>query len=82
MTYWTQGAEEKLQISGLQGLQDYASQCTELLNDIVDLVRGDIPDLVRCTLKALIVLDVNARDTIQALIDEGIDDLNDFSWLA
>jgi len=67
---------------GREGLIEYEQQCTDLFTDIVDLVRADIDDLTRSTLKALIVLDVHARDCITQLVKEGIDDKEDFSWLA
>lgn len=74
MAYWTAGAEEKMMSQGKEGLQIFYRECCDLFNDIVDLVRGDIPELVRCTLKALIVLDVHARDMVKEFVDEGIED--------
>ena len=82
MTFWTRGAEEKLINSGRKGLQEYSQDCVKILNDVVTLVRGDISELVRCTLKALIVLDVHCRDVINELALKGIEDKNDFGWLA
>ena len=82
MTFWTRGAEEKLINSGRRGLQEYSGDCSKILNDVVTLVRGDISELVRCTLKALIVLDVHNRDVITDLANKGVEDKNDFGWLA
>ena len=82
MTFWTRGAEEKLINSGRKGLAEYSQECTKMLNDVVTLVRGDISELSRCTLKALIVLDVHNRDVIVDLAKKGVDDKNDFGWLA
>ena len=82
MTYWTRGAEEKMAQAGLQGLKEYYEQCNKLLIDVVELVRGDIPELVRCTLKALIVLDVHSRDVIEELVNKGIEEKNEFGWQA
>jgi dynein heavy chain, axonemal len=82
MTFWTRGAEDKMINSGRKGLQEYAQECIKILNDVVTLVRGDISELVRCTLKALIVLDVHCRDVIAELVTKGVEDKNDFGWLA
>ncbi|CAG9334937.1 unnamed protein product [Blepharisma stoltei] len=82
MTFWTRGAEDKLSSSGKLGLQEYVTECNKLFLDIVNLVRGDIPDLVRCTLKAMIVLDVHCRDVITELAQSGIEDRSDFAWLS
>jgi len=49
----------------------------------VRLVRTNISKLERCTLEALIVLDVHGRDVIKDdLIKNGVNDTNDFNWLA
>jgi len=51
------------------------------MNAIVALVRTNITRLQRCTLEALVVLDVHARDVIKKdLIDKQVSDINDFMW--
>ena len=57
----------------------YAEICEKLLKEIINLVRGDIDDLLRCTLKALIVLDVHCRDVISELSQKNITSKDDFS---
>jgi dynein heavy chain len=34
----------------------------------------------RITLKALVVIDVHARDVVKALADKGITNVDDFDW--
>jgi len=49
----------------------------------VGLVRTNITKLERCTLEAMIVLDVHAKDVIQKdLIDNNVCDPSEFNWLA
>lgn len=46
-------------------------------------MREDVTRLERCTLEALIVLDVHNKDVIQhELIENNINDINQFNWLA
>lgn len=53
------------------------------MNNIVAVVRTDIGRLQRCTLEAMIVLDVHARDVIMGdLIKNEICDPNEFAWLS
>lgn len=52
------------------------------MEDIVNLVRGNLDKLARCTLQALIVLDVHNKDVIKSLVQQNIEDINDFMWLA
>ena len=54
---------------------------TGYLNDIVAMVRGEVPKIVRKTISALCVLDVHSRDTIQDLADTNIKSPMDFDWL-
>jgi hypothetical protein len=60
-----------------------ACSCTAQLGDIVGLVRGELPDLARATLSALVVMDVHARDVAAQLAAEGIEgQASHFSWLS
>lgn len=78
MTYWTINAEKALNEEGAEGVRKYAVRCTELLNDIVNLVRSNISPLDRCTIEALIVLDVHNRDVVEQLAEMKIEKMNDF----
>ena len=52
------------------------------MEGLVNLVRQEISKLQRCTLEALVVLDVHAKDVVQnTLIDAGVSSPNDFAWL-
>jgi dynein heavy chain len=44
------------------------------------LVRTEISVLDRCTLEALIVLDVHNRDVLNQLYKEKVEKVNEFSW--
>ena len=47
------------------------------------VVRTNITRLERCTLEAMIVLDVHARDVIKNdLINNNVCDATEFQWLA
>jgi dynein heavy chain, axonemal len=52
------------------------------MEGLVNLVRQDISSLQRCTLEALVVLDVHAKDVVKNdLIGTGVSSANDFAWL-
>lgn len=48
----------------------------------MQLVRTDLNVQERITLKALVVIDVHARDVVQELIDKDIKSIFDFDWTA
>ena len=50
------------------------------IEDIVGLVRQNISKLNRCTLEALIVLDVHNKDVVSNLLKENIQKKEDFPW--
>lgn len=53
------------------------------LNEIVTLIRSkEISNLQRITIKALIVIDVHAKDVVDELIQKGVKSDTDFNWLA
>lgn len=82
MTFWTNETEKALNDNGNEGVGDYAKVCTQQLNEIVRLVRTEISLLDRCTLEAMIVLDVHNRDVLNQLHLDNISKVGDFSWQA
>ena len=82
MTYWTSFAEVALRDGGASALAGYKATLDQQLEEIVQLVRKDVSKLDRATLQALIVLDVHNRDVINQLVEAGVNDASDFSWLA
>eukprot|EP00002_Diphylleia_rotans_P005088 TRINITY_DN140_c1_g1_i4.p1 TRINITY_DN140_c1_g1~~TRINITY_DN140_c1_g1_i4.p1 ORF type:complete len:4263 (+),score=965.99 TRINITY_DN140_c1_g1_i4:204-12992(+) len=79
---WTTGVHESLRDAGLKGLREYSEMLTRQLDDIVELVRGDLMPLHRLTLGALVVIDVHARDVISKMVEDKVSDENDFEWLS
>jgi dynein heavy chain len=77
---WTAEVEAALRSGGAKAVALYAKKCTAQLLDIVELVRGELPDLVRDTLGALVVLDVHSRDVTVSLGEQGVDKVTDFAW--
>lgn len=71
MTYWTYNSEAAIE-QGPDFLEKYHQKLNNELGDIVETVRSDIPSLDRCTIEALIVLDVHNKDMIGQLIKEGV----------
>jgi dynein heavy chain len=79
--FWTSGLEKAIS-EGPEAIQQFLERSNEELNEIIKLVRGELPKMARYTLGALVVIDVHARDVVTNLIAEGISDISDFSWLA
>jgi dynein heavy chain len=62
------------------GLADYYNKLQGQIEDIVLMVRTDLKEQERITIKALVVIDVHARDVVGMLRDEDIKNVADFSW--
>ena len=77
MYQWTINTESRIDKNSLDS---YLTVYNNLLSDIVNLVRGEIDPLLRCTLKALIVLDVHCRDVIEEMVFKGVNNKDDFTW--
>uniref|UniRef100_H2M1P1 Dynein axonemal heavy chain 12 n=1 Tax=Oryzias latipes TaxID=8090 RepID=H2M1P1_ORYLA len=73
--FWT------LEVHKALGLKKYYQQLQNQLNEIVELVRGELPKQTRTTLGALVTIDVHARDVVKDLIEK-VSDETDFEWLA
>ena len=61
-------------------MSQYYKDLSLRLEDVINLVRGELIPLKRRTLEALVVIDVHARDIIEEFIQKGIIDRNDFLW--
>ena len=70
-----------LTASGSIGVKRYGDKLSRMLSDIIQLVRSEIPPLVRCTLEALIVIFVHNKDTVADLVKNSIESVDDFDWL-
>lgn len=78
--YWT--SEVSQAILENNGLNNYLQQSNDQINKIVALVRGKLDKGVRLTLGALVVIDVHARDVVEQMANDCIQDPNDFQWIA
>ncbi|KAM8863638.1 dynein axonemal heavy chain 12 [Spinachia spinachia] len=79
--FWTLEVHEAIR-AGPDGLKNYSEQLKNQLSDIVELVRGKLPQQTRITLGALVTIDVHARDVVSDLIEKGVSNETDFQWLA
>ena len=80
--HWTANLEKACKENGQKGIKDFYDMISSELLDTVALVRKRLEKLQKITLGALIVIDVHARDVIQRLIDEKVDDITMFEWIS
>ncbi|GMH33280.1 hypothetical protein BSKO_01114 [Bryopsis sp. KO-2023] len=78
--FWTKEVMEAISTKGSKGLAEYGDKCTDELNKIVNLVRGQLTSLERATCGALVVIDVHARDVTVQMAKDGVEDVRDFKW--
>ena len=78
---WTAEVEEAIRSAGTRGLHAYVEYLNRQLDAIVELVRGKLSNLNRLTLGSLVVIDVHARDTVQAMAANGCEDVDEFAWI-
>lgn len=77
--HWTAEVEE--QIKG-NSIAAYFQKLNEQLNRTVELVRVKLSKNQSVTLNALIVIDVHAKDVVENLLKNGVNDLNAFEWIS
>lgn len=80
--YWTKEVAVALQAGGAEALQTFADKCAKELMAEIEMVRGDLSNLERATLGALVVIDVHARDVLAAMVKDGVCAESDFAWQA
>ena len=52
------------------------------MNNLVDLVRTKLTKMQMVTLNALIVIDVHAKDVVELLNRENVEDVQAFEWIS
>jgi dynein heavy chain len=81
--YWTEeteGALEEYEGGQEDSVKRYLSLCNSRLNNLIDLVLGELTRADRTKIISLITLDVHARDVVQKLIDEKTEGPASFLW--
>lgn len=82
--FWTEGVESALKQGdrSSNAIVEFEDVLNKQIEDIVLLVRGDLEVQTRVTLKALVVIDVHARDVVRDLIKKNVTDADEFEWTA
>lgn len=77
--YWAMDIESRLDKGTLK---QYFESLQQQLIDTVALIRSKtITNIERITVKALIVIDVHAKDVVEDLVKCGVKSMNDFQWM-
>lgn len=71
-------ADEEDVVEAVKGAE---GRCFQNLNKLAELVRGELPKLVRNIIGALITIDVHARDVVTQMVENKVSGLNDFEWV-
>ena len=79
--HWTLEVEEAIKLKGAQGVKEYHGFLQKQLDATVILVRQTLSKMQTITMNALIVLDVHARDVVETLYKEEINDIGAFEWI-
>eukprot|EP00968_Pinguiococcus_pyrenoidosus_P023959 scaffold4124_cov252-Pinguiococcus_pyrenoidosus.AAC.6 len=78
--HWTLETEDLFDHYGEEGPSRALKRQISQLDDMVILVRSDLPKSTRTTVGALTVIDVHARDVMQKLVDQGVASAAEFLW--
>lgn len=81
--YWAIDVHTILDTHKLSELQAFHVSLTKQLTETVGIIRRtDLTKLNSITVKALIVIDVHAKDVIFELVGKNVTEVTDFQWLA
>ncbi|CAB3257081.1 unnamed protein product [Arctia plantaginis] len=81
--HWAAGVHGALNTHKLSQLKEFSCFLNKQLNETVAIVRRtDLSKLSGITVKALIVIDVHAKDVIADLVEKEVSEVTDFQWLA
>lgn len=81
--FWAVDVHEALNTHKISELNSFHVGLTKQLNETVAVIRRtDLSKLSSITVKALIVIDVHAKDVIHELLQKNVTEVTDFQWLA
>ena len=78
-TEWTTDVSKALEDKDLPGVYE---KLLDQLDDLRNLVRSPLTKISRMILSALIVIEVHARDVVHKMVDEKVENINDFEWIS
>lgn len=79
--FWSSEIESRL--STKNAIKDYFVSQQQQLQDTVTLIRSkELTNLARITIRALIVIDVHAKDVVEDMVKKNTQSENDFQWLS
>jgi dynein heavy chain len=78
---WTKNTEDYLQPSIELDIFDWYQQNVDQLDELIKLIRGDLSEVERRTLVALVTQDVHFRDIIENMSGSGVNNVFDFKWV-
>lgn len=78
--FWTQEVEQVFQEG--KSMKDYYKLLENQLVGLTEVVRGELSNMERITVGALITIDVHARDVVDRLIKDNVSSVEDFEWVA
>eukprot|EP00792_Barthelona_sp_PAP020_P009044 TRINITY_DN3265_c0_g7_i1.p1 TRINITY_DN3265_c0_g7~~TRINITY_DN3265_c0_g7_i1.p1 ORF type:complete len:3985 (+),score=1167.19 TRINITY_DN3265_c0_g7_i1:38-11956(+) len=80
--FWCEAVSLALKSSNpLQSLKEYKAIARSQINEMTDLVRGQLSAIQRTSLVALITIEVHNADIVDELIQQKVDSIHDFEWL-
>merc|ERR1719272_232386 len=79
---WTSEVEAALNDKGAEGVIEYYDKMIEQLKELSLLVRTKLTKLQSQVMSALIVMEIHARDVVEALIRLKVSAVTDFEWVS
>ena len=82
-TMWCRDLSEILEadFDRVEALEDFEKKSFKDLNKLAQMVRQELPELLRMSLVSLITIDVHARDIVSEMVRSKVDDSSNFEWL-
>jgi len=81
--WWTFAVEDvfrQVSAGNKHAMKNELAKESSELNDLIALVRTEIPDLLHKCVNTLIILDVHARDIVDSFVRDSIMNAKEFEW--